>query len=40
MDRQRYQPRSIGEWVADAFAIIIVGGVVVGVLYEGFLHLT
>ena len=29
--------RSVGEWVADAFSLIVVGGVVAAVFYLGFL---
>ena len=29
--------RSVGEWVADGFSLLVVGGVVAAVFYLGFL---
>jgi len=29
--------RSVGEWVADAFSLAVIGGVIAAVVYLGFL---
>ena len=29
--------RSVGEWFADAFSLLVVGGVVAAIFYLGFL---